>query len=427
MADEIKFDVEQVKTAMNDLEDIFNNFAEALKSINDYIETMINAGEDSAILGEYGTKLIQIWNANASSFGDFHANFEAWSETVAIIGANNEDFVVDALALYRDNGSTLDGVKDARDFVAEHGRTGDTSTLSEEALAVMGNASATAAGTSVVHSLALPSSLKVGDSVHAEVAEGLEGDFTYQGLVQRGDMTQEQIYSDKNGNLYYYEDGVMKPVHLETTDYTSESPTYSYDKQATIDDMNNKNLYFQDANGKYTGSNANKTSETTVNTNGSSGANYTVEVGDYTSFNKDNYDGKGTRLLRPSDDFSTYDSEKAKEMITTSVIDVRDNIAQEAVEMQNYLDMNRESLEPGVVKTLEEQIVARNELASQMGKDVQFGWTVEDGVIGDWQTSYKSYGSSNEEGYSKVLDTLDGYQQTLDSFQSIDEIIGNNE
>ncbi len=139
----ISFDVENVKTKMDSLETDFTNFADVLKELNDYIETMINAGADSAIYGEYGTKLLNIWNANASNFGDFHANFAAWNEAVAIIAANNEQFTVETTALYRDNASSLDGVKDARKWVKKHGRTGDYTGSSASTAKVLGNASQT--------------------------------------------------------------------------------------------------------------------------------------------------------------------------------------------------------------------------------------------------------------------------------------------
>lgn len=434
MANEIKFDVEQVRSTMSNLETTFTSFADALKKINDYIETIVNAGADSAILGEYGNKLWQIWNSNASTFGDFYANFEAWSETVAVVSATNEDFVVDTLALYRDNGSTMSGIKEAREFVSENGRDGNSSSLSADALAVLGNASVTAAGVSVPtdgENEIEVTMLNSGDSITASTGNGLTGTFTYQGLVQRGDMSQEQIFSDKNGNLYYYEDGIMKPVNVSTTEYdTSGGSTIDYD-QATIDDLGNKTLYFQNDNGKYGVGNANKSYNTSIDIEGSTGTGteYSVKTYDYNNFDiNSDYDGKGTTILVPD---SSYDggleggpfmqvNEKAKEMITTSIIDVRDNIAKEATEMQTYLDNNRSSLTSEQITAIEEQISSRSELASQMGEDVQFGWNVEDGVIGDWGTFSVT---DNEAAYDKVLETIDGYNERLGSLESIDEIL----
>lgn len=146
VSDNVKFDVEEVKSAMDALETCFTNFADTLKTVNDYMETMINAGVDSAIFGDYGSKLFQIWSANASTFGDFHANFEAWAEVVAVISAEKADFVVDTTALYRDNGSTLDGVQGAREFIKENGRLGEYTGDDEAIQAVLGHASTTPFG-----------------------------------------------------------------------------------------------------------------------------------------------------------------------------------------------------------------------------------------------------------------------------------------
>ncbi|HIS18184.1 MAG TPA: hypothetical protein IAC02_06210 [Candidatus Coprovivens excrementavium] len=423
MENEIKFDVEQVRSTMSNLETTFTSFADALKKINDYIETIVNAGADSAILGEYGNKLLQIWSSNASTFGDFYANFEAWSETVAVVSATNEDFVVDTLALYRDNGSTMNGVKEAREFVSENGRDGNSSSLSADALAVLGNASVTAAGVSVPtegENEIEVTMLNSGDSITASTGNGLTGTFTYQGLVQRGDMSQEQIFSDKNGNLYYYEDGIMKPVNVSTTEYnTSGGSTTDYDKQATVDDLENKTLYFQNDNGKYGVGNANKSYDTSIDREGSTGTGteYSIKTYDYNNFDiNSDYEGKGTTILVPDENISGTNN-AAKEMITTSIIDVRDNIAKEAAEMQTYLDANRESLTAEQISTIESQITSRNELASQMGEDVQFGMGVDDGAIGDWGTFYTNT------DYEDVMQTINGYTERLDSLESIDEII----
>lgn len=423
MENEIKFDVEQVRSTMSNLETTFTSFADALKKINDYIETIVNAGADSAILGEYGNKLLQIWNSNASTFGDFYANFEAWSETVAVVSATNEDFVVDTLALYRDNGSTMSGIKEAREFVSENGRDGNSSSLSADALAVLGNASVTAAGVSVPtegENEIEVTMLNSGDSITASTGNGLTGTFTYQGLVQRGDMSQEQIFSDKNGNLYYYEDGIMKPVNVSTTEYgTSGGSTTDYDKQATVDDLENKTLYFQNDNGKYGVGNANKSYNTSIDREGSTGTGteYSIKTYDYNNFDiNSDYEGKGTTILVPDENISGTNN-AAKEMITTSIIDVRDNIAKEATEMQTYLDANRESLTAEQISTIESQITSRNELASQMGEDVQFGMGVDDGAIGDWGTFYTNT------DYEDVMQTINGYTERLDSLESIDEII----
>ncbi len=101
------FNVEAVKSQMSTLEGYFNDLSEKLSEINKTVNEEINVGPESAVFGQLGSKLLGTWNANASTFGDFHANFESWSQIVAIIAANNTSFDAETINLYKDNGSTL--------------------------------------------------------------------------------------------------------------------------------------------------------------------------------------------------------------------------------------------------------------------------------------------------------------------------------
>lgn len=101
------FNVEAVKSQMSTLEGYFNDLSEKLSEINKTVNEEINVGPESAVFGQLGSKLLGTWNANASTFGDFHANFESWSQIVAIIAANNTAFDAETINLYKDNGSTL--------------------------------------------------------------------------------------------------------------------------------------------------------------------------------------------------------------------------------------------------------------------------------------------------------------------------------
>ncbi len=118
MADE-KFNILKVKNKMGIIENHFAAFQETMKSINSFIETNVNASVASSVFGDLGSKLINIWNHNASTFQDFYDNFDNWAQVVAIISANNNQFAVEAQATYRDNAGTLDGVKEAREFVSK--------------------------------------------------------------------------------------------------------------------------------------------------------------------------------------------------------------------------------------------------------------------------------------------------------------------
>ena len=73
-------------------------------------------------------------------------------------------------------------------------------------------------------------------------------------------------------------------------------------------------------------------------------------------------------------------------MIITSVNDVGANLRSEAGQMQTYLDSHRSELSVSEILSLEGQIKARNDLATQMAADVQYGAWIDDGVIGIWGT-----------------------------------------
>ncbi len=108
------FNSEGVKAKMSELETHFQKFAETLKDINTTVNELVNNGPDSAIFGEVGSSLLNTWNYNSSTFGDFHANFQNWTEVVSVIAANNAQFVVAAESIYRSNGANLEGVQDKR-------------------------------------------------------------------------------------------------------------------------------------------------------------------------------------------------------------------------------------------------------------------------------------------------------------------------
>ena len=120
MADE-KFRATVVSLKMSQIENHFISFAATLKEINSYIEANVNASISSSAYGDLGGKLLNIWDYNASTFNDFHDHFDVWSQVVAVITANNNQFAVDAAATYRDNVGTLDGIKEARSLIKDYG------------------------------------------------------------------------------------------------------------------------------------------------------------------------------------------------------------------------------------------------------------------------------------------------------------------
>ena len=102
-----KFNVEEVKNKMNTLETAFNALSDTLSEANKIVNEEVNVGPESALFGELGTILLNTWNENASTFGDFHANFESWAQVVSVIAANNMSFTEETIKAYKDDGSTL--------------------------------------------------------------------------------------------------------------------------------------------------------------------------------------------------------------------------------------------------------------------------------------------------------------------------------
>ena len=102
-----KFNVEEVKNKMDTLETAFNALSDALSEANKIVNEEVNVGPESVLFGELGTILLNTWNENASTFGDFHANFESWAQVVSVIAANNMSFTEETIKAYKDDGSTL--------------------------------------------------------------------------------------------------------------------------------------------------------------------------------------------------------------------------------------------------------------------------------------------------------------------------------
>lgn len=111
-----KFDYEGVKAKMGELEDLFERFAKRLSEINMYINENVNVGSSSALFGEAGYGVLATWNENASTFGDFKANFDKWSQLVTIVQMNNMELEGE---LFRSTGSSMSGVQESRAAIAE--------------------------------------------------------------------------------------------------------------------------------------------------------------------------------------------------------------------------------------------------------------------------------------------------------------------
>ena len=163
------FNYEGIKSCFDELDAEFAAFAKTLETLNNTVQEKINVGPDSGVLGGYGTSIINLWNSNASTFGDFYKNFESWSATViSLANANGgfEGLTADMFSNHQSTGGTLDGVHDLR----------VTTAIGQGALRVDGQ------------------------DIYDENNTITIGDFTYVRSIDEFGNTVIKKY-DKNGNL----------------------------------------------------------------------------------------------------------------------------------------------------------------------------------------------------------------------------------
>ena len=122
------FNANSVANKMNIIEGYFCDFADTLSQINGFVQSNVNASLESSAYGDFGGRLLSIWNQNAATFDSFHTNFETWSQVVAVISANNKEFAINSQATYRDNAGKIDGIQSARDFVSKSNGLANVST-----------------------------------------------------------------------------------------------------------------------------------------------------------------------------------------------------------------------------------------------------------------------------------------------------------
>lgn len=209
------FNINDVKSKMDNLEDLFTGMSEALSSINQVVNENINVGPESAIFGELGANFLNTWNANASTFGDFHANFESWSQVVAVISSNVDKFDQETINMYKDNGSTLTGVN------------GDNERVSISELR----------------------SIKAKEDTLKTVDENNEiGGVTVEWYDS--DKCKHEVHKDKDGNVVYediYKDG-QKVKRVTYDENGNSSVAVYYDEEGK--ELEKPEIKFYDKNGK---------------------------------------------------------------------------------------------------------------------------------------------------------------------------------
>ena len=228
------FNLTNVSMKMDNIEEHFSSFADTLNTINGLVQSEVNAGLGSAAFGDLGGKLINIWNSNASTFNDFHENFDNWSKVVAIISAHNSEFAVDAAATYRDSAGTLDGVQEARDFVARsNGLSNISSTsgydkLSPEARDVIDGAYKAITRTEKNNNTYGGKTVSYVDSAGNKIEEYYDADGNYVG----------KKVTDKNGHTDYYN---SKDVKTDKLPSKSEYNKEKEEKKTAMEEYFKKN------------------------------------------------------------------------------------------------------------------------------------------------------------------------------------------
>lgn len=402
------FEAAGVSSCLEKIMDSIENFSKILKDISELVTLLVEHDDSSGLVGNVGKKFLELWSKNSSTFPDFSANFEKWISVVSVISANNENFMVNVSALYRSDGSNLDSVVALEDTSYDPKKTYDFSTESIKM------------NTDYFEIDQVLEDVYYIDSA-GELSNGTKN-FTFKGLYPDPYLNKQNVFVDDEGFAYCLIDGVMHPIH-----YRDDSAAY-FDgghykwNEKTI----TAELLFPDENGEYTVVNRDNSTRPTslIDPNASldSTVSYGSSVGDYTDFNPDTYEGDGKTIYYSNErPITTSDQENAKEMMTTSAIDVRDSLRDEAEMMNLYLD-SHPNLDSDQIAAIEEQISLREQMADTISGDVQFGGRVEDGVIGDAFTNYVSndrnkridYGTGYGEyyydrGYNAAIDRIKSY------------------
>lgn len=268
-----KFSVDEVQTKMDNIEQKFDEFGKALDEISLLVESLVENGNSSAIHGFVGQDLFAIWDNNAQTFDTFKANFQNWYEVVQVIAANNAEFAVAADAKYRDLGSTLDGVQDARKSFANGSTTMNdltTGTTYENFVSKSDTDLVTARGSVV------PNDVK-GSPCSSYVKDGKKYSWYDESTAE-----YHTVYTDANGNVIAEE--VFDKVRKTGSEFNFDESTgrQLYDAYGNEISQNELDALYQSSG-----------SGSTQSTTGTeTGASYTGEMVTYKSGDSVNVNGQ---------------------------------------------------------------------------------------------------------------------------------------
>lgn len=108
------FNYNNMQIHMKNLDADFAYFAQTLKKANDMVNDFVNVSVSSSIYGEKAKKVLNLWNQNASTFGDFYQNFENWSALMINTANEYHKFEDSVFSSHQTTGDTADDVAKSR-------------------------------------------------------------------------------------------------------------------------------------------------------------------------------------------------------------------------------------------------------------------------------------------------------------------------
>lgn len=86
------FDYEKVKAKLEKLKTNYTGYLQTIKEMSNYVNTSLQVGNDSALYGQRGKHLLDLWNNNCSIFENYYYIFEEWTSKVIETYNNNIQF-----------------------------------------------------------------------------------------------------------------------------------------------------------------------------------------------------------------------------------------------------------------------------------------------------------------------------------------------
>jgi len=95
-----KFDFDSIKTNLDNLEEYYNNYYEALNNLDLTISTLLNVSPSSGIYGDLGGKLYSAWSTKCAPLKNYYYLFREWSSLITEAWQKYADFTAAASGIY---------------------------------------------------------------------------------------------------------------------------------------------------------------------------------------------------------------------------------------------------------------------------------------------------------------------------------------